>query len=49
VILVIVGVALVGALVVGVVALLAPLIPVILLALLGWGIYKVSRRPHAAL
>ena len=46
-ILVVVGIALVGALVAGLAALLTPLIPVVLLALLGWGIYRASR-PRAS-
>jgi hypothetical protein len=36
------GVALVGGLIVGLFSLLAPLVPVILLALVGWGIYRIS-------
>jgi hypothetical protein len=36
------GVALVGGLIVGLFSLLAPLMPVILLALVGWGIYRIS-------
>jgi hypothetical protein len=46
VILTILGVLLVGALIVGLISLLAPLVPVLLLALLGWAIYRIStRRP----
>jgi hypothetical protein len=36
------GVALVGGLIVGLFSLLAPLVPVILLGLVGWGIYRIS-------
>ena len=43
-VLVVGGIALVAALALGLFALVTPLIPVILLALLGWGIYKASRR-----
>jgi hypothetical protein len=42
-VLVVVGIALVGAFVAALLALLTPLIPVVLLALLGWGIYRASR------
>lgn len=40
--LLILGVALVGGLIVGLFSLLAPLVPVILLGLVGWGIYRIS-------
>ena len=40
--LLILGVALVGGLIVGLFSLLAPLMPVILLGLVGWGIYRIS-------
>lgn len=42
------GVALVGGLIAGIVALLAPLVPVILLLLLGWAVYRVVIRPTTA-
>jgi len=45
VVLIIAGVALVGAFFVAVLGLLAPLIPTALLALLGWGIYRLFVRP----
>jgi hypothetical protein len=48
-VLVVVGVALVGAFVAALIALLTPLIPVVLLLLLGWGIYRVAIRPSPAL
>ena len=47
-VMVVVGVALVGAFVAALFALLAPLIPIVLLALLGWGIYRIASRPRAA-
>jgi hypothetical protein len=43
IVLVIAGVAMVGAFITGMVALLAPLMPVILLLLLGWGIFRLVR------
>jgi hypothetical protein len=48
-VLVVAGIALVGAFLVALVALLTPLIPVVLLLLLGWGIYRVAIRPTPAL
>lgn len=49
VVLVALAVGLIAALVAGFIALLLPLLPVILLGLVGWGIYKgASRRPTAA-
>jgi len=45
---VVVAVALLGALIAGALALLAPLLPVALLALLVWALYKVARRPTPA-
>jgi hypothetical protein len=36
------GIAVVGALVAGLIALVTPLLPVILLGLVGWGIYRAS-------
>jgi hypothetical protein len=38
----------IGALVAGALALLAPMLPVALLALLAWAIYRVARRPTPA-
>jgi hypothetical protein len=46
--LLIVGVALLGALVAGIFSLLAPMIPMVLLGLLVWAIYRVVRRPTPA-
>lgn len=43
IILVVAGIALIGAFLAGVVALLAPLVPVVLLLLLGWGIVRLVR------
>jgi hypothetical protein len=49
IVMVVVGVALIGAFVVAPLALVAPLIPVILLALLAWAIYRASgARPQAS-
>jgi hypothetical protein len=42
-VIVVAGIALVGAFVAAMLALLTPLIPVVLLALLGWGMYRASR------
>jgi hypothetical protein len=42
ILLLLLGVALVGGLIVGLFSLLAPLVPVILLGLVGWGIYRIS-------
>jgi hypothetical protein len=46
-VIVVAGIALVGAFVAALLALVTPLIPVVLLALLGWGAYRVSR-PRAS-
>ncbi len=46
-VLLIAGIAIIGALVAGLIALITPLLPVILLGLVGWAIYKVSSRPSA--
>lgn len=43
IVIVVVGVALVGVFVAALLALLTPLIPVALLLLLGWGIYRIAR------
>jgi hypothetical protein len=42
-ILVVVAIAVVGAFVAAVLALLTPLIPVMLLVLFGWGVYRIAR------
>ena len=44
----VVGVAIIGALIVGVLSLLAPLLPVVLLGTLAWAIYRLVRRPNPA-
>jgi hypothetical protein len=43
-VLLVAGIALVGALVAALIALVTPLLPVILLGLVGWAIYRVSNR-----
>lgn len=43
IVLLVVGVALIGAFFAAALALIAPLIPVMLLLLLGWGIYRLAR------
>lgn len=48
VLLVVLALAFVGALIVGIFSLLAPIIPMILLGLLVWAIYRVVRRPTPA-
>jgi cytosine/uracil/thiamine/allantoin permease len=45
---VVVVIALAGALLSAVVSLLAPLVPVALLGLLVWAIYRVTKRPNPA-
>jgi len=47
--LIVAGVAVVGAFIAALIALITPLVPVALLLLLGWGIYRVSARPRAVL
>ena len=44
-VLLIAAIGLAGALVAGVLSLAAPLVPLALLALLGWALYRVTRRP----
>ena len=48
VVLVIGGIALLGGLVVALLALLTPLIPIAVLAMLGWGVYRLVVRPSVA-
>ena len=48
VVLLVVGVALVGAFFAAALALLTPLIPIVLLGLLGWGVYRLFVRPSPA-
>ncbi len=48
-VLIVAGIALVGAFLVALVALVTPLVPVALLLLLGWAIYRVAIRPTPAL
>jgi hypothetical protein len=49
ILLVVVGIALVGAFIAAIVALVTPLIPVVLLLLLGWGVYRLTIRASPAL
>jgi hypothetical protein len=45
-VLLVAGIAIIGALVAAILSLLAPLLPVAIVALVGWGIYRAStRRP----
>jgi hypothetical protein len=44
IVLLVAGIGLIGALVVGLIALITPLLPVILLGLVGWAIYRISNR-----
>jgi hypothetical protein len=48
IVMVVVVIALAGALLSAVVSLLAPLVPVALLGLLVWAIYRVTKRPNPA-
>ena len=48
VVMIVVAVALIGAFLTAVVSLLAPLLPVVLLGLLVWAIYRVTKRPNPA-
>jgi hypothetical protein len=48
VVLIVVAVAVVGAFLSAVVSLLAPLLPVALLGLLVWAVYRVTKRPNPA-
>jgi hypothetical protein len=48
VVMLVVVIAIVGALLTAMVSLLAPLLPVALLGLLVWAIYRVSKRPNPA-
>ena len=48
-ILLIAGIGLTGALVAGLLSLMAPLVPLALLGLLAWGIYRLTQRPTPAI
>jgi len=48
IVLLIAGIAIFGALVAAVIAIVTPLLPVILLLLLGWAIYRISSRPSVS-
>ena len=48
IVLVVVGIALVGAFFATALALLTPLIPIVFLGLLGWGVYRLFVRPSPA-
>ena len=48
IVMVVVVIALIGALLTAVLSLLAPLLPVALLGLLVWAIYRVTKRPNPA-
>ena len=48
IVMVVVVIALIGALLTAVLSLLAPLLPVALLGLLVWAVYRVTKRPNPA-
>jgi hypothetical protein len=48
IVMVVVVVALIGAFLTAVVSLFAPLLPVALLGLLVWAVYRLTKRPHPA-